>query len=164
MPSVCGGRSGWKSSQADVTSSVLRAVPSLERGGEGGVNTHTGSVRVAASQSNNVFKVTVEGESSANMHTGSVSVADSQSNIVCKARYVSPCMNISKISMDNDDISASCEVCLSGMCQPECLKSTDMNVKLPKSDIKNKETHAVAKPVPKSKVCSKPPSSSTLRL
>ena len=39
-----------------------------------------------------------------------------------------------------------------------------MNVKLPKDDIKSKNTHIVAKPVPKSKVCSKPPSSSTLRL
>ena len=39
-----------------------------------------------------------------------------------------------------------------------------MHVKLPKDDIKSKNTHIVAKPVPKSKVCSKPPSSLTLRL
>ena len=73
-------------------------------------------------------------------------------------------MSISNVTLKNDDISASCEVGPSGMCQPECLKSTDMNVKLPKSDIKSKETHAVAKPVPKSRLGSKPPSSSTLRL
>ena len=81
MHSVCGGRPGWKSSQADITSRVSGAVPSIMVG-EGCVNTHTGSVSVAGSQSNIVLQDSVEGGSCANTHTGSVSVADSQSNII----------------------------------------------------------------------------------
>ena len=84
---VFGGRSGWKSSQADITSRVSGAVPSL-LGREGCVTTHTGSVSVADSQSNIVIKDSMEGGGCVNAHTGSVSVADSQSNIVCEAQSV----------------------------------------------------------------------------
>ena len=79
--SVCGGRPGWKSSQAVTTGRVAGAVPSLERG-EGCVNTQTGSVGVAASQSNTLQRAFGEGGSSVNTQTGSVRVADSQSNNV----------------------------------------------------------------------------------
>ena len=40
--SVCSDRSGWKSSQAVITSRVAGAVPSLNKA-EVGVNTQTGS-------------------------------------------------------------------------------------------------------------------------
>jgi hypothetical protein len=63
-------------------------VPQLEpsqEGGEGCVNTQTGSVSVADSQSNIVPKDNGEGGSSVNTQTGPVSVADSQSNIVLKS-------------------------------------------------------------------------------
>jgi hypothetical protein len=56
----------------------------VKANGEGGssVNTQTGSVSVAGSQSNTVIKAIGEGGSSVNTQTGSVSVAGSQSNIV----------------------------------------------------------------------------------
>ena len=54
---------------------------SLEGGGC--VNTQTGSVGVAAPQSNIVLKDDKEGGASVNTQTGSVRVAVSQSNIVC---------------------------------------------------------------------------------
>ena len=60
---------------------VPQLKPSQERG-EGCVNTQTGSVSVAGSQSNIVSKDNGEGGSSVNTQTGSVSVAGSQSNIV----------------------------------------------------------------------------------
>ena len=83
---MCGGRSGWKSNQADITSRVSGAVQSLDEGEEC-VNTQTGSVRVAASQSNTVItKDIVGGSSSVNTHTGSVGVAAPLSNTV----YVCP--------------------------------------------------------------------------
>ena len=126
MPSVCDDRSGWKSSQAVVTNSGTRAVPSLERKvqmvnnsrpgavpslerssskvnmvqGEGGscVNTHTGTVRVAASQGNIVLNESGGESSSVNTHTGSVRVAASQSNIVNEEECVSKlvCPNYAK--------------------------------------------------------------------
>ena len=71
---MCGGRSGWKSNQADITSRVSGAVSSLDDGEEC-VNTQTGSVRVAASQSNIVSKGVMEGGGRVNTPTGSVRVA-----------------------------------------------------------------------------------------
>jgi hypothetical protein len=62
----------------------VRGVQVVKSEVEGGgcVNTQTGSVSVAGSQSNTVVKANGEGGSSVNTQTGSVSVAGSQSNIV----------------------------------------------------------------------------------
>ena len=68
--SVCSDRSGWKSSQAVTASRVAGVVPSLNKA-EMGVNTQTGSVRVAASQSNIVASHDSRGEG-VNTHTASM--------------------------------------------------------------------------------------------
>ena len=58
---VCSDRSGWKSSQAVIASRVAGVMASLNKA-DMGVNTHTGSVRVAASQSNIVASHDSRGE------------------------------------------------------------------------------------------------------
>ena len=99
-----------------------------EASGEGGgsVNTLTGSVRVAASQSNTIcqpdaslsvseaslegesskFKPSGEGGGSVNTLTGSVSVAASQSNTVCEEMYPNECVRCSKLK------SVRCRECV----------------------------------------------------
>ena len=187
MPSMCGDRPGWKSSQAVVTSSGTRAVPSLERNvhmvynsrpgavpslerrsskvnkvqGEGGscVNTHTGAVRVAASQGNIVFTGSGGESSSVNTHTGDVRVAASQSNIVYEA-YHSVNMKHGPGPMKKYEQS----VCLNGMCR-KCAKCTNMVARVPKSDTNiKKNKHTVAKLGLSSKESLNPPLPSTLRL
>ena len=150
-----------------VNNSRPGAVPSLERSsskvklvqGEGGscVNTHTGAVRVAASQGNIVFNGSGGESSSVNTHTGSVRVAASQSNIVSEA---SRSMNLKHGAVKKYENS----VCLNGMCQ-KCAECTNTDAKLPTNDTQYKKNkHAVAKPGLSSKERFNPPLPSTLRL
>ena len=92
--------------------------PSQE-GGEGCVNTQTGSVSVAGSQSNIVSKDNGEGGSSVNTQTGSVSVAGSQSNIVIsectcptssEESMLSECMKICKNDCEKNVLNVISEV------------------------------------------------------
>ena len=151
-----------------VNNSRPGAVPSLESSssqevmvqGEGGscVNTHTGTVRVAASQGNIVLYESEGESSSVNTHTGSVRVAASLSNIISEE---SSSMKPKYGGVRKHEPIA----CLSGVCQ-ECVKCTNTDVKLSKCDIQHvkKKTHTFAKPSVSSKENCNPPLSSTLRL
>ena len=184
MHSVCSGRSGWKSSQADIINRVSRAVPSLMEG-EGCVNTHTGSVSVAGSQSNIVLQESVEGESSVNTHTGSVRVAASQSNIVNEEECVSKsvCPKYAKQVNVNNGENVQAELSRVGCgddvqdgvgCKMSCAKhECDMLsaknpysivVKHNEGNLGSNTEHVASKPPLKSLSRSKPISTSTLRL